>query len=444
MAGTAATIANLLLQFPIGGGAGGFGAQQIQNLIATLAARTGGLIGGGSFVRVTDPEFGADPTGVADSTTAFQNAMAAGPCLVPALQPNGTSIAQYKLSNCVVPNGATLIGMSAGGFTGGGVNSDVVIRPQILAAPAATRIFNVDGKKGIKFEGLIISGVNSTTPNTCDGISAGGESITLTDVLVQYCRFGLGGAVSGSTATFPNSSWECTLVNANFQVCVTGLGDIVDCFIYGGSCSYNVNGAVLNASQSSANTFHGTRFEWNGRTNAGNTPSPGAVAGSGLLIAGSDTNQFLGCEFDANGMCAVNMTSVAYKNTFQGCSFTRNGTNIPSGTTLLSSSSHVIFNSAFAAHFSGCMSNTGNDGSVWAPANFANFVGAAGANGGIVFVGNDMSGYQGSTAGASNLGPQNSNTTWKAGNVPTASGVNCFILSKNVGTGTAAQDVDTR
>lgn len=417
--------------------AGSITPLRMQDIVDTLNARTGGPLGGGSFVRVTDPEFGADPTGSTDSTTAFQNAMAAGPTFVPALQSNG-SIATYLLNNCIVPNGATLIGGSVEPYAGGGIDSQSAARPHIVTAPSAVRIFNVDGKRGIRIEGLVISAAASTTANSCDGISAGCSGMTLRDVLVMYCQYGLGGQVSGSSATYPTASWEANLWGFTCSACTTGVGDLVDSKVFGGNFATCINGMVL-GSNSNSSSIIGSRFEWNGRL-ANGTP---AGAGAGLVLGGCDTIQIIGCEFDSNGTTGINITG-SYKCNILGCMFRRNGNNVSSGTTLASGSSHVQLSSAYQTTFGNNISHLDSDGAVFAPRAFANFVGNSGANGGLIFIGNDMSGYQGSSAGGTQIGPTNSNTLWFTGTAPTGTGLQALVVKNNLGTGTAAQDVDTR
>lgn len=420
--------------------AGSITPARMQDIVDTMNARTGGNLGGGSFVRVTDPEFGADPTGVANSTTAFQNAMAAGPCIVPALTPAG-AIATYALSNCVVPNGATLIGGSGMGYVG---ESDAYVRPQIVPFGAATRIFNVDSKFGIKIQGLYINCIAQAS--SCDAISAGCVSLTLQDNLIAFANHGVGGQVSGSTATYPSGIWIGNFVNNSISNCLTGVSDLVDCFIFGGTLTTCSNGwLTTNAGVSSSTSWNGTRFEQCGRVNPPGPPFGGGSGYGANMVAGTTSCTFNGCSFDANGLGAMYFDGCSGISV-NGCEFTRNGCNTTTGTTLVTTSCHVEFNGANHILFTTCTSdfNSGNDGFVFSPAAFAHFDGAASNNTGILFVNNDLSGYQGSTAGATQLGPVSSATLWRTGTAPTGTGLNGYVVSKNLGTGAAASDVDTR
>lgn len=418
--------------FQDGQAAGSIVPVRVRDLIDTLQTRTSGI------VRVTDPEFGADPTGVADSTTAFQNAMAGGVALVPGFQADGVTRAVYTLNNCKVPSGAVLVGFGPPAYPGGGLSSDNYVRPIIQGAASAVRVFNVDGTQGARFEGLLISGAASSPANNTDLISGGGRAICIRDCCLEYGNHGIGGAVSGSTQTYPAGTWEGYFFNNTISSCITGIGDVIDCFIHGGSIAECTNGTLISSNASTA-SFIGTRFEWNGRTGVG--ASPNGVAGYGANLVGTADIQFIGCMFDANGAGGIYFNGAGWCN-LVGCSFRRNGGNVTSGTTLVSTSAHILFNNAFNIQVSGgCYTRVDSDGTVNCPAFTASF---AGSNTAISLTGNDLSGCQGATAGGTKTGPINSNTAWRTGTPPSGSGLSAFVLKGNFGTGTAAQDVDTR
>lgn len=388
-----------------------------------------------SFVSVLD--FGADPTGVADSTTAFQNAMANGPTIVPSFVPGSTTRSIFRLANCIVPNGATLIGevagppygLGGGSYKGKGSASGGFYVPAVIAplASTTTRIFNVDGKAGITFRSLLIdasdvSGFSDTQAGrVCDGISAGSSNINLDSCSLYFCNNGLGGQVSGSTAGFPNGTWIGNVRNCIFNSCVVGVGDLLDCHIsdcWFGQC---LNG--VNQPNSAANTFVDCRFEWCGLTN--NSPwGTSGSGGNGMLFTSAGNTQIIGCYFDTNGNSGISIngggTSFPQLFMITGCFFQSNGVNVTTsgGTTLLSTSCHINLTGSAYVTVTGCntwarVANTG----VYGPFAAVNFTGS-GSNVGLTFVGNNLSGYSGTVSGASQPSVQNSLTLWRNGSDP--------------------------
>lgn len=437
MSGTLRSISTILTtQAQDGQAAGSYTLARQRDLIQTLNGRTGGTFG--SLVRVTDPEFngGADPTGVADSTLAFQQAMAAGPAIVPATQPNG-SVATYSISNCIVPSGATLIGFSAPSYNN---LPNTAPRPIIQPFGSATVLFNTDAKGGIHFSGFMLSGNGSGT-----AISGGNYNLVLDSLNIFNFTQGIGAAIAGSTQTFPAACWALRTHNVNVVNCATGLGDMLDGYVEGGIFTNCGNGvSIVNGGC----VFLGTKFEFCGRTI--NAPvSPGG-AGYGAKLSGCTGVMFNGCEFTVCGNAGIQLTGTCENTTISNCKFVNNGTNVTGAgsTTLVSTSSHIEFATSRRTLVTGCMSFSygfTNDGFVFSPAFFAFF---SGTNTGVSIIGNDVSGVQGSTAGATNLAPINSATGWRGGTPPTATGtgngVNGYIVSKNYGTTLATSDVDTR
>lgn len=427
-----------------GQAAGSITPVRMQDIVDTMGARTGR-----AFVRVTDPEFNADPTGATDSTVAFQNAMGTNcPVLVPSVQPNG-SRALYRLSNCIVPNGASLYGMLPAVYGGGGgaylgfgtATGGFYVPPMIAPLNSTTtRIFNVNAKAGISFNSLLIDCSNvsgfaqGNVGQVCDAISAGGQNINLDSVAIYYAKNGLGGQVA-TGQTYPNGTWMLNCRNSHFLNCVNGIGgDIVDghvtdCWFTG--CQNGVNGDPVST------TFVNCRFEWCGLLAGGYGWTSG---GNGVLTTGGMTH-FLGCMFDTCGIAGLNFASGSFDHLVSGCYFQANGNNVSSGTTLAAGSCHINFGGTFAISISGCMSrgNVPRNG-VSCPIAFANFVGSAGSNGNIQFVNNDLSGYQGTNNGLLNNGPQSSATLWRTGTAPSSA----YVVVHNFGTGTAASDIDLR
>lgn len=430
MSGTVRTVNFLLTQQAQDGqAAGSYTLTRQRDFMATMAARTGN----GSLVRVTDPEFGADPTGAADSTAAFQAAMAAGIAIVPAFQPNG-SIATYAISNCIVPDYGTLIGFGGPSYF---AYNPTANKPQIVPFTGASVLFNVDGINGAHFSGLYLDGETTTA-----GISGGSYNLFLENCSISNCSQGLGVAIPGSIQGFPATSRTLTMNDCSFTSCVIGCGDILDGYMSGGSFSLCGNGAIITNGPVS---FNGVLFELCGRN--GNFPSAGGAAGYGANLScfGAIINN---CRFFSNGNAGILVSngSGGSNTSLTGNLFVNNGCNVTTGTTLITTSSNVELNGAAGLIMTANTSYItafSNDGFVWAPAHFVYF---GGTNTGIVLVGNDVSGVQGSTAGLTQLGPISSNTTWRGGTPPsgTAQGRNGYIVSKNLGTGTTAQDLDTR
>lgn len=398
MTGVPQTQAQLIAAFPLTGGAGLWGAQQLQNLVVS------------SMPLVVVTNYGADATGVADSTTAFQNAMSAGQVV---LVPPGI----YALNGCIMPSGAVIVGLSAQPYQES--IGSVPVRPILKAATTTTaNILIVDNASDITIDGMLIDG-SGATGATCNGISAGSTRMTLRDVTVQFCSgFGMGGAYA------PGSNVENTaqgrFYNCGFMSCTNGVGNMIDGWIFGCSIAANTTGCRWDSGFSGALHVIGTRIEWNqgdGCLITDDNTTPGGVSYYGNKII------FSGCSFDRNYIDGLYLNTAA-NIVISGCAFTRNGRNLDSN------SCHIRFNNAVRVMITGCTSTYGKDddetGNV-APAVWARF---AGTSSFIIFNGNDMTGYS----------TTNSNTAWRAGTVPTTG----YIVSKNFGTGTAAQDIDTR
>lgn len=347
MAGTPQTIAVLL--------------DQVQNVVATLKARTGN----GKINLVTAPEYGADPTGVADSTAAFAAALA-GPST--AIVPPGV----YRLSNLVMPSGSSLVGYSALGY-GKGTGLSVATTLVALNASAA-RMINVDGASDVLIAGLRIDcdPTRSETRNTnCDGISAGGKNMTLRDVTIRLGRYGLGGAVSSGTNIA--ASMITTMQNCQFFDCVTGIGDLIDAWLTNCFLSYCTTGAYFTSLSGSIN-MTACRIEWN--------------TGDGLHVDNNADLMFVGCFFDRNYVSGAYLNGT-YKAIFSGCEFKRNGRNLDGN------SCHVRLNSVSEVTFTGCSSRKGRDDDNTGNESPAVWVREMGSSWNVSFVGNDLVGVTG-------------------------------------------------
>ena len=333
---------------------------QMQNLAATLEARTGAQ----RINLVTAPEYGADPTGAADSTAAFAAALA-GPSV--AVVPPGL----YRLNNLVVPSGASLVGHDAIGYakTWGDANATVLVARDV----ATTRVLNVDNAFNVRISGLQIdcdparNGVRNTT---CDGISAGSVLLDLSDVTVRWGRFGLGGQVSAKSY-----SSICMVRNCQVFDCVTGIGDLWDAWLTNVYLSNCTDGAVF-SSPSAAITIVGCRVEWN--------------TGDGIRVVGGSDILIGTTLFDRNFVSALNLVNTL-KVAVNGCHFNRNGRNLDAN------SCHVRFNSVEDVVFTGCMSRRGTDDDGSGNQSPAVWAREQGTSRRVTFVGNDLLGLTGDT-----------------------------------------------
>jgi hypothetical protein len=220
-------------------------------------------------------------------------------------------------------------------------------------------------------------------------------------------------------------NWICQVINSQFSDCLVGMNGLVDAWVLGGAVTSCVQDGVLlpgtGTNTSSTVNLMNTRVEWNCRTGGA-----GATAHYGINFGGTEL-VLTALQFDANGQAGVYITGDRV--VINGCNFTRNGVNNTSGT-LVSNSGHLELNGAYNIMVSACTSRAFSDGTVSGPKYWTVFDGGSGNNGVISFNGNDLTGYT-NTRG---------NTGWYTGSQPTLD----FICKLNFGTGTAAQDVDTR
>jgi hypothetical protein len=347
--------------------------------------------------------FGADLTGTVDSTPAFLAALTASKVVI---IPNGS----YKLNNLQPPSGSSLIGFAGKGYDTGATTLGAKI---FALNSSTTNIINIDGKTDILLQGMQINGTGATT---CNGISAGGNSITLRDLSIRNCTgFGIGGAPAGGSLVPCN--FETTIDQCDVYSCGTGIGDLIDGWIYCGSLTSNTNNLVFTSGNSGEVNIVNTRIEWAtsgyGFVNSSNfgTPNPGSKV------------KFTNCQFDRNWNGACNLNGCNYVQ-FDNCGFWRNGNVSATG----SVSCQVLINGASHISFHGCMSNFGQDDASTGNISPPVWVRYAGTNSFISFVGNDLTGYTAT----------NSATAWFAGTAPTVN----YIVSKNFGTGTPSLAVD--
>ena len=378
MADTPRTVAYLIGSEFQSGQTATISSQYMRDLIMTLKLRTGNAVQ--NFV--TAPEYGADPTGVADSTAAFAAALSGG---ATALVPPGT----YRLNNLVVPTGSSIVGWAPIGYgTAYGAGTQTV-----LAAlnSSTVRILNVNGALNVRISGVQLDADyngNSTQNTTCDCISGGCTVLCLDNVTLRFGRYGVGGAAGGNAYTV-------VLMSSMLMVygCVTGLGDIVDGYLTNLFLCYNTAGATF-GSTSSAITIAGGRVEWNST--------------DGIQNSGTDLT-ITAVLFDRNYQAALYLNASTSTNV-TGCEFRRNGRNLDS------SSCHVRLNNAVNSFFTGCTSRQGQDDGAtgsFTPAVWLREVGTGSSQ--VSFVGCDLSGttatvpqtlaafYSGTQSGSLNL-----------------------------------------
>ncbi len=408
---TAQTIAYLKgSEFTLTGNAQRIGPSYAQDLIDTLALRTPGA-------RVTDPEYGADPTGTSNSTAAFTAANTASNLMY---VPNGI----YRLDNWIPKSGTSLIGCSPQWY--GETVSTTPVRPILVAnATTTTNIIVVDGASGastgndLTIQGIMIDGTNASAAS-CNGISAGSWRLTLRDVTVQYCNgFGLGGAYAAGTNEAAN--WQTRIWNSSFLSNGNGISDQIDFWMFGGTVTSNAgDGFNFISGYSGALHLKGVRVEWNSGngiqiTNALSTPGSDANYGNKLIVSGCsfDRNYVSGIFFNGASSCLVG-SSV----------FTRNGRNLDSN------SCHVRITNSSRIKIANCISTYGNDDPNTGNISPVTWIRWSGTNSNIGITDNDMTGYNATL----------NSTNWSVGTKPTVG----FRLVGNDGTGGAANDIDTR
>lgn len=410
MSGTAQTIANLYTEFAdntTGLITPAFG----RNLIATLGNRT-------PFATVSEPEYGADPTGAADSTAAFTAANAASKVVI---VPPGT----YKIANFQPAAGSSIIGMSGSNYLGNSSPTQTVASTLIPVGAGTTNIFDMHlNPKSVLIQGLDLNGAGATT---CSGITSGviNGGLVLRDLTVRnFTGWGLGGAFAGGNA----DNKGVTIENCFFIANGIGIGDLIDAWIFGGSTFFNGTNIQFVAGDFAGEVnFIGHRCEW-------------STSGYGLSVTGNPGTlnenpglkvKFIGCQFDRNFNGAVDLNGCRGA-IFSGCGFWRNGA-VASGGSI---SCHMRLNGATNVVITGCASNWGcNDGGSvnqagnwFSPVVWMRF---AGTNTDIVISGNDMTGYRGDTTTAlGGLGTK-SNALWRGS---TTLPVTRYVEANNIGT----------
>ena len=239
-------------------------------------------------------DFGADPTGVADSTTAIQDAIDAAPQGGAVYVPNGT----YEISNALVIDKAlTIYGDGPGKWydsLGGSIitQTDATKNVFTLKASVAQYAFGAYGLNNVNFRDLAITGPSSSS----------------------YCARGIGCDTTVNGGDYHIR--ECTFTNIETRFCNTGIELVGICYLndfYGGVFSQCGTGFALYkgaASDRGGQTrFFGTTFDiitdaciqWNTDTTSGDLSMFGCtLADAHYGIVSNEEAQLMisGCSFE--------------------------------------------------------------------------------------------------------------------------------------------------
>lgn len=323
-------------------------------------------------------DYGADPTGVANSTAAFNNAFAAGPVVVP--------FGKYLVSNITVPPRGYIRGNAPLGYVDDNP-SGTSSKPVLMAsAGSAAPIFNMGNAQFATIEGLYLFGNGYGGSGGARGIGSGGHNPTVRDCTIDSFDFGYG---DNSTT----SGGE--LLNNQFMNCNTAISGLQDALVLGGAVSSNQTGIAV---WGGATNIIGVRVEFNGQN--------GIYVGTGST---QSLVQIIGGMMDANGLCGIQI----YQSggiIINGVEFKRSG--VPTNAT---GSCHIGIGSSVQVIVTGCHTShaktddgSGND----SPSTSVIF---SGTNSQIQFVGNYLRGH---TTGA-----------WYTGTLPSVDFVNIGNLT---------------
>lgn len=287
--------------------------------------------------------YGADPTGVADSTAAFTRAYASG---APVIVPYG----KYIVGACAVPNFSCLRGYAATGYTSDNTTSGLL--PVISIKAGAASVFNVASNYAWEISGVFIYG-----NGTGSGITGGGENGVMMNCTVNNFSYGI-----GDTSDTTNDS---TFINCQVSDNGSGYTGLQDCNIIGGAITANGLGANMYAG---SNNMTAVRVEWN--TGVGVEVT--GIGAASLSITGGlfDGNSSYGLQVASSGF--INVSNAIFRR---------------SGRALATGNAHISLSSATNCIFTGIQTAQGvnDDGSGSpSPTNSINF---AGTNTQIQFVG---------------------------------------------------------
>lgn len=357
------------------------------------------------FINVLD--FGADPTGASDSTTAITNAVSGGGCVY---FPAGV----YKISSTItLSNATTLLGDATSMTNSTGAS--------VITTTAATGdMFSATGPN-IRFKSLRLVSSVTRTAGSCINSSNGyfvaedcyfdsyfiGITTSSVSPRIMCCAF-LNGVVNTCVGIVVNGSYDflchgCIISrssgnnSAGIQILSTGDATISDCSILrGGNCILITGGASIWVHNTKCDTSTSgisilpsgssgsvSRTKIDGCWCSSHSGNGIALANSGgSVIVGVD---IIGCHLFGNGSTAILLAD-------QYCTGVHiHGCNIAGNTTGIS------FGSAFTGNLmiTGCKVGSGSGFGV-------NTTGVGGNTSGtqILIVGND---FQGNTTNTVNL-----------------------------------------
>lgn len=260
--------------------------------------------------------YGADPTGVNDSTNAFNQAITQASQL-------GSSSAEV-----FIPGGTYLVGgltINANGITfrGSGMgltvlkaNANGIWVLKVAQSNCIVDSLTIDGNGHASVDGLVFAPANESVTNTVNF----NDYCTVSSVQIQNCNNGLrmraGPTVSGTdSGCFYNQFWGVFFLNCVRSIWLQNSvangnggpnrGTFTACRV--GSAG-NVCNTGLQIDSGATNQFFGVHFEG---INNGTSPSaiPTAVVIARTASSGLDNNenQFFGCMLEANTLDLNNL-----------------------------------------------------------------------------------------------------------------------------------------
>lgn len=267
--------------------------------------------------RVSVRDFGADNTGVADSSAAFALAHAALPATGGEIYiPAGT----YRLdSTWAITKAVQVTGTGGTAVVNGGAAGTKLVK-SATATDAAIRISG--GGTGSKLQGFLIQG---TVGNTGDGISIETGRVSLEDINV-FAMGQDGVRIGTDVGTNANLWFIKNLRSKNNGRYGLHISDKI------APTLADANGGCLIHADLQSNTVHGCHIE-NAQLNTFHHMVCQSNGARGLSLGGgADYNIFVGGDFESNGADEINIGVGATGNTFMGGTVTGSLTDVGTGT----------------------------------------------------------------------------------------------------------------
>lgn len=348
------------------------------------------------FRNLYDPvDYGADPTGVADSTAAFQYCLDTFRVCMP--RPG-----IYMVGDLAMVAGGAIVGMSGPTYSTNTSNGNTILRRK----NGASCIVDMSGKSGYNIQNIVFDGVN----RNCHGVVGmtndffGGYIANCT---FRYCDIGLGGINNGATYGPRGAKIvNCTMTENNTGIQSPIDTHFTDCVIAG-----NISNGVNHTAGSNDNMFCNCKIEWN--------------RGAGVLIFSGNHNTYVGGIYDRNYNHAITIRGTSSHTTVSGVMFRRNGR-----TGSFGNDCHIEFDgSTTNTLITGCTTRTGADDDGGGPTTPTRCVTFTSGSPTFAIVGNDMSGCNNSITG-SPIGPTYPSSTY-------------YRVECNVGAFDAARGIST-